>query len=77
MRINTMEPVTTIEEAKRVIEAYKGNAENFELPISDELQDPVGINMAIITDGILEKGWEPNGYVQKKGYKIYHYKGIA
>lgn len=69
-----MNPISNIDDAKRAIEAHEGNAEDFELPISDELQDPVGINMAIITDDILARGWEPNGFVQKEGFRIYLYK---
>jgi hypothetical protein len=75
--INEMEPVSSIEDAQRAVEEYQGNAEEFELPISEDLLDPIGINMSIITDGILAKGWEPNGYVQKNGYRIYFYKGIV
>jgi hypothetical protein len=30
--------------------------------------------MAIITDRVLQRGWEPNGFVQKNGYRIYLYK---
>jgi hypothetical protein len=44
------------------------------LPISDELQDPVGVNIAINTDCALAKGWEPNGFEQRDGFRIYHYK---
>jgi hypothetical protein len=32
------------------------------------------MNMAIIMDSILEKGWEPGGFVQKAGYRFYIYK---
>ena len=69
-----MNTISNIDDAKKVIEAHEGNAEDFELPISEELQDPVGINMAIITDDILARGWEPNGFIQKDGYRIYLYK---
>ncbi len=37
------------------------------------MNDEIGINMAIITDGILAKDWFPNGFVQKDGYRIYEY----
>jgi hypothetical protein len=69
-----MNPISNIDDAKKAIEAHEGNAEDFELPIAEELQDPVGINMAIITDNILARGWEPNGFVQNDGYRIYLYK---
>jgi len=68
-----MEPISTIEEVKHCIESFEGRPEDFKLPISDQLQDPVGLNMAIITDSILKKGWMPDGFEQKAGYRIYHY----
>lgn len=30
--------------------------------------------MAIITDKVLARGWEPGGFIQKDGYRIYLYK---
>ena len=30
--------------------------------------------MAVITDGILAREWEPDGYIQEHGYRIYKYK---
>lgn len=30
--------------------------------------------MAMITDDILDRGWEPDGYVQENGFRIYKYK---
>ena len=69
-----MEPINTIEEATQCIESFEGGPKEFKLPISDQLQDPVGINMAIITDSILKKGWMPDGFQQKEGYRIYQYK---
>jgi hypothetical protein len=32
------------------------------------LLDPMGMNMALITDRILAKGFMPNGFIQKVGY---------
>ena len=69
-----MKPINSIEEALKAIEAHRSNADEFELPISDELQDPMGMNMGIITDSILAKGWWPNRFIQKNGYRIYLYK---
>lgn len=69
-----MTPISNIDDAKKAIEAHEGIAQDFKLPISEELQDPVGINIAIITDNILARGWEPNGFIQKDGYRIYLYK---
>ena len=72
----TQKIVESTEEANAVIEAFTGNADDFELRVSDKLQDPTGINMTIITDTILNKGWEPDGFVQKEGFRIYSYKEL-
>ena len=71
-----MNPITDIEEAREVVERIANNTREFELPISDLLQDAMGINMAIILDQILAKGYEPNGFVQREGYRNYLYKVI-
>jgi hypothetical protein len=73
-KIENMEPINTIEEATQCIESFEGLPKDFKLPISDQLQDPIGINMAIITDSILKRGWMPDGFQQKEGYRIYQYK---
>ena len=72
-----MKPITAVEEARNVIKSYKGRPDDFQLPISDTLQDPLGMNMAIITDSALARDWEPNGHVQKNGFRIYKYKAIS
>jgi hypothetical protein len=64
----------TAREPKELIQSFGGHPKEFRLPISDQLQDPVGINMAIITDSILKRGWMPDGFEQKEGFRIYHYK---
>ena len=51
-----MRIIKSIEEAQEMIEAFEGKPEDFKLPISDDLQDPMGLNMAIITDSILKRG---------------------
>lgn len=69
-----MKAVTTVQEARALIEAHKGSAKDFQLCVSDELLDPVGVNMAIITDSILARQWEPDGYTQGSGFRVYKYK---
>jgi len=69
-----MEPVESVTDALRIIDSYDGPAEEFILPISEDLLDPVGVNMAIITDRILSREWEPNGFDQHVGFRIYRYK---
>ena len=68
-----MKIIKNIEEAQEMIRAFKGKPEDFKLPISDDLQDPMGMNMAIITDSILAREWMPDGFDQKQGYRIYKY----
>lgn len=66
-------PITTIENARGYIrENFKSNEET--LLISNELNDPIGINMAIIVDDILRLGYNVNGFEQREGYRIYKYK---
>ena len=69
-----MKPVTTVHEARALIEAHNGRAEDFQLHVADRLLDPAGVNMAIITDGILARQWQPDGYTQGDGFRIYRYK---
>jgi hypothetical protein len=71
-----MKPATTIEQARRLIDSFKGRPEDFELPIANELLDLVGVNMAIITDAILARDWEPDGYTEGDGCRIYKYKAM-
>lgn len=73
-KVDGMQPITTVAEAVTRIESYKGAGKDFLLPVADSLQDPVGMNMAIITDTILAKGFWPNGFDQKEGFKVYKYK---
>lgn len=70
-------PVQDVEQAIMLVEAFSGRAEDFTLAVSDELQDEIGINMALITDHILKKGWEPDGFSQQDGYRLYRYKTPA
>ncbi|HKA01085.1 MAG TPA: hypothetical protein VKE70_31450 [Candidatus Solibacter sp.] len=54
-----MTPVTDVSEGVRRIEAHTGQPEEFLLPISDALLDPVGVNMAIVADAVLQRDWCP------------------
>ena len=69
-----MTPFNDIEEARQAVEDYEGSPEDFVLPISDALQDPAGVAMAIITDAVLAKGWNLDGFEQRDGWRIYRYK---
>lgn len=63
----------TIEDARNYVTESFNKKEEI-LLISDELNDGMGLNMAIIVDGILKKGYMPNGFEQKNGYRIYKYQ---
>ena len=71
-----MKPVTTVEGALSEIERFVGRPDEFRLPISEKLLDPVGVNMAIITDRILARGWMPDGFEQQDGYRVYRYREL-
>ena len=60
--------------AKSRIDEHTGPPEEFALRISNSLLDPVGVNMAIVTDWILAPCWEPDGFVQYDEYRLYRYK---
>jgi len=66
--------VKSVEEALRLVDAFQGKPEDLELAVPDSLMDPIGMNMAIIGDRILSRGWWPDGFVQKTGFRIYRYK---
>jgi hypothetical protein len=69
-----MKLVTSVEETMNLVDSFVGSSSDFELWMPDELNDPVGVNMAIITDRVLAREWEPNGFSQENGYRIYRYK---
>ncbi|ARV13350.1 hypothetical protein BTO09_13815 [Gilvibacter sp. SZ-19] len=65
-------PLNNLKEAiKYVQENFKNTEET--LLFSDELNDPVGVNIAILTDVILKAGYMPEGFDQKNGYRVYRY----
>jgi hypothetical protein len=67
-------PFNDIDEVLKYVDEFQCRPEELELAISDALQDPIGMNMALITDKILTKGWEPDGFEEKDGYRVYRYK---
>jgi hypothetical protein len=68
--------VSSVQEAVSLIKAFEGAPETFHLAVPDSLFDPAGVNMAIITDHILARGWQPDGFVQRPGYRICKYKEL-
>lgn len=69
-----MTPINDVADAEKRIQAHTGAPEKFTLPISNSLLDPVGVNMAIITDWMLARGWEPDGFVLHENYRLFRYK---
>lgn len=64
----------SVNEAVRQIEAFEGRAEDFRLVIDHSLFDPVGVNIALITDAILARDWWPDDFSDQDGCRIYRYK---
>jgi len=67
-------PCTTLDAIGVALESFEGQPDDFVLAISDTLQDPVGIVVAVITDKALAKGWCPASFEQRVGYRLYHFK---
>ena len=72
---NKRVPLTTVDKAISYVEINFKNSEET-LWIADSLNDEVGVNMAIIADKLLKAGYMPDGFEQKKGYRIYRYKKL-
>lgn len=70
---NEMNTFDNIKDAQNYV-TQSFNKKEETLLISDKLNDGVGLNMAIITNGILKKGYMPDGFEQKDGYRIYKFK---
>ena len=74
--MNTVKAIGSVQEALALIDAHHGEAEDFTLAVPDSLQDPTGMNMALITDRILARGWQPDGYTSQPGIRLYRYKPL-
>lgn len=57
-----------------LIDAFSGPPHTFSLYLAESLHDPIGMNIALITDRILAKGWEPDTVEQFDGFRVYRYK---
>ena len=73
---DVMKPIASVEEGVRLIESFKGLPQEFQLAVPDTMLDDVGINMAVITDHVLKRGREPDGFTQASGYRVYRYKAL-
>ena len=71
-----MKPIGSIDEGVRLVDSFQGKPQDFQLAVPDSLLDPVGINMAIITDRVLARGWQPDGFTQAQGFRVFRYKEL-
>ncbi len=69
-------PFSSVEAAVAAIEALDRGLHKFELAVDDGLQDYLGVQMAQITDCALTRGWEPVGFVQDEGFRVYRYERV-
>jgi len=74
--------IATAEEGIRHLEAHQPVGDRFELAISNSFTfkgkpDKVGFGMALILNRILKMRYEPDGFEQKDGFRLYRYKKMA
>lgn len=69
-------PFTEIDAAIEAVEAFDRGLRKFDLAVADTLQDPIGLQMAQITDRALARGWEPISFIQKDGFRLYRFKAM-
>jgi len=69
-------PIASVEEGIRLVQSFKGKPQDFVLAIPDSLLDSSGINIAIITNEVLQRRWMPNGVTQRPGYRVFKYKEL-
>ena len=75
--VKSLKPVTSVQEALELIDSFQGKPEDFQLAVPEALLDAIGINMSIITERILARGWQPDGFVQRPGVRLYRYKNLG
>lgn len=69
-----MKPIASAKEGMELVDCFVGTPETFVLAVPETLLDPIGVNMALITDSVLARGWQPDGFEQHEGYRLYRYK---
>lgn len=74
--LTPMHPFSSVEGAIAAIDALDRGLREFELSVSDSLQDYLGVQMAQITDRALARGWEPISFMQKNGFRRYRFKAM-
>ena len=73
-----MKPFTSAEQILAFLQTANIDR-SLEVPVADRMTfagqtDIVGAGMAIVLDAILAQGYEPDGFDQCEGYRIYRYK---
>jgi hypothetical protein len=71
-----MTPCQSVEEALKAIRRFSGSPDEFKLAVAKTFLDPMGVNMAVVTDAILARGWMPDGFEDKGDHRLYRYKAI-
>jgi hypothetical protein len=67
-------PIASVEEGIQLVRSFEGKPEDFVLVVPESLMDSVGLNIAIITNEILMRGWWPTTVTRKPGYRVFRYK---
>lgn len=75
--MTSTDPIHNVEDALARIDAFAGPPTEFLLPIHEALLDPIGLNMALITDRILSRGWQPDGFSTHSGCRVFRYKELS
>ena len=71
--------ISSAEEGIKHLEAHPPTANSFQLAIAESFSfagkpDTMGAGMAVLMDKILGLGYMPDGFEQKKGFRLYRYK---
>jgi hypothetical protein len=71
-------PFASAEAARAYVFGLKIEGPSFELPIAEGftfagLPDESGAGMALVVEAIIAQGYEPHGFDQRQGFKLYRY----
>jgi hypothetical protein len=75
--MKTVKPIASVKEGMQLVDSFMGTPQEFQLAVPEALLDPVGANMALITDRVLARGWQPDGFTQHAGYRLYRFKELV
>jgi len=73
--------IKSAEDGIEYLESHPPSGDSFQFSISDSFTfagkpDTMGAGMAVLLDRILEAGYEPDGFEQKSGFRLYRYKKV-